>query len=309
MQLHRYRFRLRTLGPIRFPVFPGPALRGAIGDQRDLYAALLRPSATLPQKRFGDPPRPFVMRPRFGAGDYGAGSALELDVTLAGAAAAHFPTLLRGLARVGEQGVGADRHAAPDAGRFHIERVDAIGPDGCRTVVTPDGWLRPGTLPWRLPQDLAGPPGAWTGEVTLAFRTPTLVRRGDDPRGTLELHGIVDDMVRRISLLAQAYGGGPVYGRHEELAMTDAATAASIEDAAARWVEVPRFSRTQRQPMAFGGWMGWVRYRGVSAACLPLLRAAELLHAGKHTAFGFGAVEAVGSVRMERCSGERGGTS
>lgn len=305
MEIHRYRFRLRTLGPVRFPAFPGPALRGALGDQREVYAALLRPSASLPQKRFGDPPRPFVLRPCFGAGEYGAESALELDVTLAGTAATHFPALLRGLARVGEQGVGADRHTTPEAGRFRIERVDVVGPGGCRTVVTPDGWLRPGALPWRLPDDLAAPPAAWTGDVTLAFRTPTLIRRGNDPRGTLELHGIAEDLVRRVSLLAQAYGGGPAYRRHEELAMTDAAAAARIEDAAVRWVEVPRFSRTQRQPMTFGGWMGWVRYRDVSAACLPLLRAAELLHAGKHTAFGFGAVEVVSISHEVNAARER----
>lgn len=73
--------------------------------------------------------------------------------------------------------------------------------------------------------------------------------------------------------------------------MTDAAAGVKIEDAAVRWVEVPRFSRNQRQAITFGGWMGWVRYAAEPAPWLPLLRAGELLHVGKHTTFGFGATE------------------
>jgi hypothetical protein len=73
--------------------------------------------------------------------------------------------------------------------------------------------------------------------------------------------------------------------------MTDAAAGVQIADAAVRWVDVPRFSRNQRQAMTFGGWMGWVRYAVEPTPWLPLLRAGELLHVGKHTTFGFGAIE------------------
>jgi CRISPR/Cas system endoribonuclease Cas6 (RAMP superfamily) len=121
--------------------------------------------------------------------------------------------------------------------------------------------------------------------------TPTFIRRGDDSRGTLQFRDLVDDLLRRISLLSRAYGDGPVHRRHEELAMTDATASVAIEDAAVRWMEVPRFSRNQRQAMTFGGWMGWVRYAVDAVPWFPLLRAAELLHVGKHTTFGFGAVE------------------
>jgi CRISPR/Cas system endoribonuclease Cas6 (RAMP superfamily) len=57
-----------------------------------------------------------------------------------------------------------------------------------------------------------------------------------------------------------------------------------------RWVEVPRYSRNHARPMTFGGWMGSVRYADVPCWLLPLLQAAEGLHVGKHTAFGFGAI-------------------
>jgi hypothetical protein len=288
--LHRYRFRLRTLGPVRFPAFPGPALRGALGEHPEVHSALFRPPATLPQKRFADPPRPFVLRPSFGAGAYGPDSLLELDVSLAGSAGAHFPALLRAMARAGEQGVCAHRNQSPRDGRFHVERVDAVAPGGCTSVVTPGGWVRPASLPWRFPDDFAAPPTHAEAGLTLRFRTPTLVRRGDHPRGSLEFRDLVEDMIRRVSLLSHAYGEGPVYRRHEELAMTDSAAEVGIEDAAVRWVDVPRFSRSQGRAMTFGGWMGWIRYAADPTPWLPLLRVAEL-HVGKHATFGFGAIE------------------
>jgi CRISPR/Cas system endoribonuclease Cas6 (RAMP superfamily) len=43
--------------------------------------------------------------------------------------------------------------------------------------------------------------------------------------------------------------------------------------------------------MTFGGGMGRVRYAVEPTPWLPLLRAGELLHVGKHTTFGFGAIE------------------
>jgi hypothetical protein len=291
VDLHRYRFRLRTGGTVRFPAFPGPALRGALGDQREVYHAFFRPPAALPQKRFADPPRPIVLHPRFGAGTYGPGSALELDVTLAGTAGAHFATLLRGLARVGQQGVGADRNPREGAGTFAVERVDVHGPAGVHPVVTPDGWVRLHAAPWRYPDDFAAPASP-AGTRTLHVHTPTFIRRGPDARGSLALPALVEDLLLRLSLLSQAYGPGAVYARAEEVAIAAAAAAATIDDAALRWDEVPRFSRRQERPMTFGGWVGWIRYAvPPDEPWLPLLRAAHLLHAGKHTAFGFGALE------------------
>jgi hypothetical protein len=137
--IHHYRFRLRTLGPVRFHAFPAPALRGVLGEHPEAYRALFSPPAALPQKRFADPPRPLVLWPRCGAGTYGPDSLLELDVTLAGSAGAHVPALIRAMARAGEQGVGADRNQPPRDGRFHAERVDATRPGDCTSVVTPDG--------------------------------------------------------------------------------------------------------------------------------------------------------------------------
>jgi hypothetical protein len=111
----------------------------------------------LPQARFADPPRPLVLRPRFGAGCYGEGSALELDVTLAGRAASHLPALIRALATLGARGVGAGR------GRFRLERADALGPGGTRAgLVTPGGLVRSAVLPWRFPADFIATDGVAT---------------------------------------------------------------------------------------------------------------------------------------------------
>ena len=291
MLLHVYRVRLRATGPLTFPTFPGPALRGALGDDRAVYEALLRPGVDLPQKRFADPPRPLLLRPRFGAGTYAAGSALEVEVTLVGSAGRFFPQLLRALVRLGEAGVGAGRHGGGEAGRFVVERVDAVGPEGDAAVVTPDGFFTPARAPWRFPGDFARPAGeAPSGGFTLELASPTYVRRRDEPRGSLAFRDLLDDLLKRVSLFGQAYGDGPVYARDEERALLAAAGEVEARDAAARYVEVPRFSRRQGSAMTFEGWMGWVAYRGDPSPWRPLLRAARFLHAGKHTTFGLGEV-------------------
>ncbi|MDB4948552.1 MAG: hypothetical protein JWM27_1201 [Gemmatimonadetes bacterium] len=291
LHLHAYRARLRTLAPLAFTGFPGPALRGALGDDPEVYARLLAPPPTLPQKRFSDPPRPLLLRPRFGAGEYGEGSALELDFTLVGRAGAHLPAVVRALARLGERGVGEGRHAG--LGRFEVERVDALGPGGASAaVVSPQGMFRPVSLPWSYPDHFSAGPKSIDHPFRLRLETPTFVNAHGLARGSLHLGDVVVDLLRRLSLFAQAYGDGPVHSRDEERAWERAAAGTRIADASLRWVAVHRFSRKQQRAMEFGGWLGWVEYDAEAAAWLPLLRAARLLHVGKHTAFGFGAARA-----------------
>jgi hypothetical protein len=290
LHLHVYRARLRTLTAIRFAGFPGPALRGALGDDPDVYARLLAPPPALPQKRFADPPRPLLLRPRFGAGPYGEDSELELEFTLVGSAGAHLPALLRALARLGERGVGEGRQAGE--GRFAIDRVDAVLPDGrTEAVVTSGGLFRPVARSCGYPHDFSeAAPKQVSGSLRIELRSPTFINVRGLPRGTLELRDLVADLLRRLSLFAHAYGADPVHARDEERAWESAAADVRIADACTRWMEVERYSRTQRRSMEFGGWLGWVQYDTASEPWLPLLRVARLVHVGKHTAFGFGEV-------------------
>ncbi len=298
MRLHVYRFRLRALGSLFFPAFPGPALRGALGDSREVHALLFEPPAALPHKRFADPPRPVTLRPRFSAGTYAPGSALEFEVTLVGSAGAHLLPVVRALVALGESGIGARRDGSASDGRFALDRMDALGPRETVAVVTPDGLFRPVVLPWRFPDDFAAPAAVGGGRFTLELRTPTFVRRRDEPRGALAFRDMVDELLKRVSLFSLAYGDGPVYAREEEVELVGAAAAVEIEDAAVSWTEVPRYSRRQGRRMGFesgfAGWAGRVTYRGSPDLWLPLLRAAPLLHLGRHTAFGLGEVHLSG---------------
>ena len=265
MLLHVYRFRLRTLGSVLFPSFPGPALRGALGDSREVHALLFAPPPSLPQKRFADPLRPVTLRPRFGAGSYGPGSVLELEMTLVGSAGAHLLPVVRALLALGPAGIGAIRPGSRTDGRFALERVDALGPADTATVVTADGLFRPVHLPWCYPRDFGGNPSA-AGRFALELRTPTFIRRGGGSRGALDFRSVVDELLKRVSLLSQAYGEGPVHTRDEAAALLSAAAGVETEGEAVSWTEVPRYSRRQGKQMGFeSGFAGWterVTYRG-----------------------------------------------
>jgi hypothetical protein len=112
-------------------------------------------------------------------------------------------------------------------------------------VVTEDGRVHPVLRPWRFPADFEANGGAGERDgLTLELRSPTFVRRGAEPRGTLAFADVVDDLLRRVSLLGQGYADGPVWGRereHESAAA--AARAVEVADAAVRWLQVPRYSR------------------------------------------------------------------
>ncbi len=58
-----------------------------------------------------------------------------------------------------------------------------------------------------------------------------------------------------------------------------------------RWLDWERWSQRQNAAMKLGGLVGTLTLEGDVAPFAPLLRAAEVLHAGKGATFGLGKVE------------------
>lgn len=64
-----------------------------------------------------------------------------------------------------------------------------------------------------------------------------------------------------------------------------------VAGAALRWLDWERWSQRQGAAMKLGGLVGTLTLEGDLAPFAPLLRAAEILHAGKGAVFGLGKVE------------------
>jgi len=158
-----------------------------------------------------------------------------------------------------------------------------------------DNVLRPEELAWRFPDDFAEPKVPAVGSVfRIRFETPTHLVREGNPRGDLSFRVLIDRLLMRLSLLAQAYDEGPALTREQETELKALASAVEIDEGTVDWARVRRYSTRRGQHMVFEGWLGEVAYRGDPGPFLPLLRLAELIGVGKHAAFGFGGVRMTG---------------
>jgi hypothetical protein len=307
MDFHTYRFRLRTDAQIVFDQFPGVALRGALGRvMREIVCP--KPSAPncavcpglscgyhrvfcpirddLP-KRYRNPPPPFVLRPRFGAGSFSVGSALEFDLILAGTGIRDLPLLLAAINELGGHGMGAGRDRTASRGTFHIEQMDSLGPTSLQQVIAPGhDYIRPVVNPWRYPSDFQGEPPVSADAFCVELRTPTQLTETDP--GRFPFDELITSLVRRLDLLAFAYGPGPVNTVEDYFAIRARAQEVRTAGRSLARLEVPRYSTRQQRCLQFAGWLGSVIYEGDVKPWLPLLKLAKLIHVGRHTAFGWG---------------------
>ncbi|HEU0078583.1 MAG TPA: hypothetical protein VFQ76_13075, partial [Longimicrobiaceae bacterium] len=262
MDLSVYRVRLRALGSIRLDKFPGIPLEGALtGGVREVscacsadaapgdcpighhcaYHLLARPTAdlfdSLP-KRYGTPPPPLVLRPRFPPGTYSPGSELELQVVLAGRAQEHFRWVLAGLVAAGRRGVGPIRNGSREDGRFEVGRIEAVGPEATLAL---SGGIRPESLPraWRYPDDFSGPahPGSFSDTFTVELRSPTLIEKKGFSRGTLEFSDLIGSLGKRVSLLSTGYGTGNLVDYTEHMRLKGLADEVTLDAKACEWRE------------------------------------------------------------------------
>ncbi len=148
MEFHiaAFRFIFRALESVYFP--PGKSanvFRGGLGavlrkfachpdcpGVRDCplrsncaYSRLFEPVFDSGPSGLADPPRPFVLRPRFGEGHHlASGAVLSLDVHLFDLCESSVPVLIAALAEVARTGLG------PARGRTELQDVHTISIDG-----------------------------------------------------------------------------------------------------------------------------------------------------------------------------------
>jgi hypothetical protein len=232
------------------------------------------PSGTTRLRLVSDLPRPFVVKPELGgASNRRPGEVFSFRLVLAGSACGHLPYFVIALRNLGKEGIG------PGRGHFEVVRV-ASGPtvvyeEGDAGVMTP----APETVDLR-----PGPPAE--GVLSLEFVTPTAIKQD----GLVLRHPSFGALVRRIrdrvNALSTFFGGGPLDLDFAEVGRR-ADTVRVIENRT-RWYELRRRSSRTGQSHELSGLVGRAVFEGPVGEFLPLLHAAELLHVGRHAAFGNG---------------------
>ncbi len=307
----RYRLRLSPREELVLPYWTrGSVLRGALGIAlrrlvcHDLSLFCLecpfygrcpypevfegaRPQTTARLRTFTDVPRPFILDPPPGERTaYRPGEEATFGLTLAGRGSRHIAYFVAAFQSLADEGIG------PRRARFRLEAVEALGPgDVTATVFRDKPEVTPAVLPIRA-SDLVEPGDASLDSLELRFKTPTDLRDGGRPV-TRPLFGpLVRRLRDRASALSAFYADAPLAIDFKSLG--NEAEGVRLVDDRTRRVAVERPSSRTGQRHDIGGFVGAARYEGAAIGPLmPLVRLGEVIHAGKHAAFGNGSYEVI----------------
>jgi CRISPR-associated endoribonuclease Cas6 len=235
------------------------------------------------------------------------GQIFEFDLVLIGRAHEFLPYFVLSFRELAADGLGLNR------ARCTLQRVEQTGvssngagklrPDvaaseaahpiysaedqvfrATQTVSSSDDWIGA-----RL-RELGSSNGAGsTHRVTIRFLTPTFLRADGEVVRRPEFHHVFKRLRDRINALSTFFGDGPLdldfrgLGERAEKART---VSARID-----WVERYRTSSKTRQRHELSGFVGEATYEGELTEFLPWLTLGELVHVGKHTAWGNGCIE------------------
>jgi hypothetical protein len=134
-----------------------------------------------------------------------------------------------------------------------------------------------------------------TQRITIRFLTPTFLRADGEVIRRPEFHHVFKRLRDRINALCTFFGDGPLdldfrgLGERAEKVRT---TSAEID-----WVERYRTSSRTCQRHELSGFVGEATYEGRLSEFLRWLALGELVHVGKHTAWGNGQVTVRVGVR------------
>jgi hypothetical protein len=227
---------------------------------------------------------------------YAPGQPLRFGFTLYARAMELFPYVILAFKRAEQLGIGR-----PDEngwrGRFALAQVWCSNPfsgqaqdvfaEGDQLVRVPD-------LPITHADVLAAPPPSGH-TLVLEFHTPMTLRAQGQPVNAPHFSVLLHRLIERLSELSAHFADAPLPGlpasRDERNALLRLADSVRLVHDGTHWVGLNGYSARQQAPTTLSGFVGTAVYEAdpaVWAACLPLLRWGEIVHAGKHAVKGNG---------------------
>ncbi len=308
----RYRLRLRPRVPLVLPHWGrGAILRGALALTfrrlvcHDMTLACrecpLRSDCPYPEvfetapppgsdrlRNFSDIPRPFVFDPpEDPRATFGPDDSVSFGLTLVGRATRHLPYFVAALQALADEGMG------PRRARFVLEAIEALDASGSSVAVYREGESSM-TLaaPSVRASDLMQAGDEARVAVALRFTTPVDLRDGGRPVARPEFGPLVRRLRDRAAALAAFFCDAPIEVAFKRIGSV-ADSVRLLEDRTHR-LEIDRRSARTRQRHDIGGFVGKARYQGEAiGGLMPLIRLGEVIHVGKHSAFGNGRLEVI----------------
>lgn len=290
---------------IYFKKFVGTTIRGALGHElkrmlciapagkrtcdecilssRCVYAALWEPKHSVAKKaitgRLNYVPHPYVLDVPFYDQPvrFEKGQHFEFSVTLIGGTTKYFPHIILAIENLSEKGIGYGNTA------FDIIKVSSMI-DHKDFPVYDKGVFK---LPeGHLFFDLGKRTEINISALKIHFLTPCRIKGQNRFLREFEWDVFIRRLLYRYTILSVGYCNGDSTLNIEEYLSKSANV--KIVHASTEWKEYRRRSGMQNQWMTFSGFRGSVELSGNLTPYWELLKAGEIIHAGKSTTFGMG---------------------
>ena len=309
-------FTLKALEPLILPPYKGSTLRGGFGAAFRRIVCVIRdkecsdcllkgkcvysyifetppPADTAIMRKYKAVPHPFVIEPPFERKRvYRPGEELLFGLVLIGRAIDYLPYFIYTFDELGRTGIGKGR------GRFELKTVTShespVTSEGIGNIIyTSETKILTGfgTTTLELPESPFGPADPTPNRLTLSFLTPTRIAYDGSLTLDIEFHTIIRSLLRRISLLSYFHGNSNAIPAFDFKGTIESAKAVETVDKNLRWYDWERYSSRQEQRIDMGGFVGEITFEGDLRPFMPLIKAGEVLHVGKGTAFGLGRYE------------------
>lgn len=301
LPLARYRLDFTVKAPLTLPAFAGSTLRGAFGGALRASACVTKakvcdncpllascsyatvfeprpPSAGHPLQDFNQIPRAYVIEPpQWGERTYAPGDTLSFHIVLAGRVVERLPLIVWAFHKGFQRGVGRGDGTASLTRVWHV-----TGNTATSILDHPDGHIDAHEAIVPPPPGFAG--SAVTLHIDAPLRLQTNGRRATADEFTPRK--LLTTLIRRIALIREFHGAGPLSLDFKALAVQAAAIGSERQ---LEWRDWTRYSSRQQQRMDLGGVVGRWRLSGDLAPFLPFLHLGQWLHVGKEATFGLGA--------------------
>jgi len=243
------------------------------------------PPETEMMRLYDAAPHPFILEPPFdNRRFFQPGDHLAFGLSLLGRGIEHRDLFWDAFEEMGKTGIGKGK------GRFKICGIRPAKGDAETADAGQEAELREDVCIRKIhffERGLERDNGGGRGQISLNFLTPTRIQIQSRPITDIPFHALIRSLLRRASLLYYFHGGGDpsAWDFHGWI---ERATPVRQMKCDLHWYDWERYSSRQAARMSLGGVVGEVEFDGDIGPFLPLLRAGEILHVGKGTAFGLG---------------------
>lgn len=235
-------------------------------------------------------PHPFVIHPPMDTKrKYKEGYQIEVQLSLFGTASEYLPYFIHTFIKLGSEGLGVKRQ------KVSLLRVESVSISDKRELVfsAEEGRIETTGERISLIKMLTRQATTNTSNLRLEFSTP--LRLQSDGKVVMNKLNItpellITNIVRRCAVISCFYCGGSYKKVH-----FDGIDKIGVVDNHLRFFEWSRYSNRQNTKMQMGGFVGNITLSDVPSSVIPYIYAGSLLGIGKHTMFGMGKYEAVGT--------------